>query len=80
MPFSAYDTHALHILTEALSFAVAEFVGLAGSPTQAQISEAERSITKQLMVEYDAGERDPKILARSAAKAVVRLRGTIAGV
>lgn len=69
MPFSAYDTHAVHILSQALSRAMAEFLAVQKSPTEEQIANAKRSITKRLMIEYDAGERDPNALARSAARA-----------
>ena len=70
MPAAVYDDTAIRLLCQALATAFRELAAFGMSPmSEHQIEEARRSMTRTLMSEYEAGERDPCALARTAVKA-----------
>ena len=63
MPFSAYDSDALRVLTPALSEALEVLnKSAARNLTSAEKAHFRNSVARNLMDAYDCGERDPKAL------------------
>ncbi len=71
MPFSAYDSDALRVLTPALSEAL-EILNksAARNLTGAKKAHFRNSVARNLMDAYDSGERDPAALSRAALRGV----------
>ena len=75
MPFSAYDSDAIQLLSTVLSKALAEV----SKSNLAPLSPAERApvarrITRNLIQLYDGGEREPAALMRAVLSAEDALR------
>ena len=62
MPFSAYDSEAIRLLSTALKDVLAQADQL--SPA-AELVAFDRAVTRKLIEAYDDGERDPEALKRA---------------
>jgi hypothetical protein len=71
VPFSAYDSDDLHLLSAALSDALEDVRKSAGGLlTEAETSEFSKRLAASLMNVFDSGEREPAALKRAALQGV----------
>jgi hypothetical protein len=71
MPFSAYDSDALRLLSAALSDALDTLRKLNGRAlTETETSDVSKKLTANLMAVFDNGERDLAVLTRAALRGV----------
>jgi len=71
MPFSAYDSDALRLLSAALSDALETFRKSKGRAlTETETSDLGIKLTANLMAAFDNGEREPAALKRAALRGV----------
>jgi hypothetical protein len=66
MPFSAYDSKGLHLLSESLSESLAELGRLTGPVSETQTILLHKTLSDRLMKAYDKGEREPAALKTAA--------------
>ena len=71
MPFSAYDSHAIRLLSAALSDAL-EVVRatLGGRLTEDEASDFTKKLAENLLRVFDSGERDPAALKQAALEGI----------
>jgi len=71
MPFSAYDSDALRLLSAALSEALESVRKSAKRPlTESETAGFSKRLAAQLMEVFDRGERDPAALKRAALQGI----------
>ena len=71
MPFSAYDSDALRLLSAALSDALDTLRKLNGHAlTETETADFSKKLTANLMAVFDNGERDLEVLTRAALRGV----------
>ncbi len=75
MPFSAYDSDTIRLLSTVLSEAIAEVSKSNPAPlSAAERAPVARRVTRNLIQLYDGGERDPAALKRTVLSAEDALR------
>jgi hypothetical protein len=78
MPFSAYDSDALRLLSEALSDALDTLGKSKGRAlTETETSDFSKKLTANLMAVFDNGERDPAAFKRAALRSVYASSGKV---
>jgi hypothetical protein len=78
MPFSAYDSDALRLLSAALSDALDSLGKLKGRAlTETETLDFSKKLTANLMSVFDNGERDPAALKRAALRGVYASSGKV---
>jgi hypothetical protein len=71
MPFSAYDSDALRLLSAALSEALDTLRKLNGRAlTETETADFSKKLAANLMAVFDNGEREPAVLTRAALRGV----------
>ena len=76
MPFSAYDSDALRVLSAALSDTLDILRKSAGRPlTETETSDLSRKLAANLMAAFDDGKREPSALRRAALHGVYTSTG-----
>jgi hypothetical protein len=78
MPFSAYESDALRVLSAALSEALDTLRKLNGRAlTETETSDFSKKLAANLMAVFDNGERDPAVLSRAALRGVYASSGRV---